>query len=446
MKIGIATGMFELDEKLRKLMEMNKDMTVTIVNYREFFDKKDFDVTVISDRLLGDMNIEQLFFLLKSKNTRIVYLTNEDDVQGVKKCFGYSINDILFDPVKPEDIIKLILDPNSFADISDIYLKYSNMQLEAGETGTPIKIIKEGGGKPKVVEKVVEKVIEKPVTVEKTVYKTKILKKKILTFYSCDNALLTADLITQLSVLLSKRVQQKVLVLDFNTLFPVMDNFLGVTKEVNIESKYDVEKSTSLTLMYNAIERNNLNESNFTKFVKKTKYKNLDLATGNYNLMLFEKTPNDYFSKIVNTASKIYDTIFINTNPDISLGSTFIPIKMATDNLFIIQPNYTNIRNTLFIADNFKNVIAKNKLNFVVYDVSPKSLDSEIIEELFRDYKLIGYIPQDDRKEEALNKQKPFIDSIALKKSDIKAYMSLLEKLDYIPKVTLLDKLRGGVR
>ncbi|URZ15423.1 MinD/ParA family ATP-binding protein [Clostridium felsineum] len=437
MRVAIATGMTELDEKICSNFKENEDIQITVVNYREFFDKEKFDVAVVSKRLMGDMNLEQLFFLLKSKNTRIIYLTSSDDVLGVKRCFKYS-NDILFDPVEPQDVIKLILKPNSFSDITDIYLKYSNMELKEGETGTPVKIIKEGSN---TQTRIVEKIVEKPVKVTETVYKTKILKKKVITCYTTDNALLTADLITQLSVLLSKKTNQKILILDFNTLFPVMDNFLGVTREVDIESKYDVEKSTSLTLMYNAIERNNLNESNFAKFVKKTKYKNLDLATGNYNLMLFEKTPNDYFSKIVNIASRIYDTILINTNPDISLASTFESIKIATDNILIVKPNYTSIRNTLLLVDSLKTIVNKEKLKFVISEISSSSLDSETIEKLFEGCNIIGYLKKDTRKEEALNKQKPFIDSIALKKSDIKPYINILEKFDYIPQSRFFDKV-----
>ena len=446
MKVAVATGMTELDEKVQNILKSKTDFKTSIINYREFFDKEKFDVAVVSTRLLGEMDINQLFFILKSKNnTRIIYLTNEDDVQGVKKCFGYSINDILFDPVKPENIIKLILKPNSFSDISSIYLKYSNMELRCGETGTPVKIIKEGNNtQTKVIEKV--KVVEKPVKVTETVYKTKILKKKILTFYSSDNALLTADLITQLGVLLSKKTNQKILILDFNTLFPVIDDFFGIKKEIELESKYDIGGNTSLVLIYNALERNNLDENSFSKFVKKTKYKNLDVATGLYDLMLFEKMSPEYFEKIVNVASQMYDTILINTNPDISLASTFEPMKIATDNIFIVEPNYTSIRNMLFVVDNFKNRLSGDKIKFVVSNYSNNGLDKEVIEEILNNYNIIGYIPSDDRKEKALNKQKPFIDSIGLKKNDIKPYISLLEKFNYIPKITLWDKLRGGVR
>ncbi|PJI10078.1 MULTISPECIES: MinD/ParA family ATP-binding protein [Clostridium] len=430
MKIGVATGMTELDEKVSKMLENTKDMKVVVVNYREFFLKENFDVVVLSRRLTGEMDINDVLFLVKSKNTRIVYLTNEDDTAGVKRCFNYSINDILFDPVKPEDVIKLILKPNSFSDISSIYLKYSN--LENDEKASQLK-------KQKVIEKKVK------VPVKEIIYKTKILRKNVIAVYSVEDSLLTADFITQIGVILSKKSNQKILILDFNTLFPTVDDFFGIKKEISIQSKYDIKNSTSIELMYNAIERKIFNEDNFTKFVNKhNKYKNIDIATGLYDLMLFEKMPPEYFENIINIASQIYDTVLINTNPDISLGSTFVPIKLSTKIICIVRPNYTSIRNMLFVIDNLKKAVSLSKFNIVISELSNNSLDIETIEKLFEKYKIIGYLPHDSRKEEALNNQKPFIDTLGLKSQCIKPYMEVLKNLGYIPKASILDRFFIG--
>lgn len=458
MTLAIATGMKELDERIQEILSSKEDLQIQIVNYREFFDKKEFDIAIVSQRLVGDMDMNQLFFLLKSKNTRVIYLTNEDDVRCIKKCFSYSINDILFDPVKPEDAANLVLNPNSFSDISAIYLKYSNMELEKNDDGTPVKVINAGGStkggfndngskvieksNEKVVEKVALKVIEKPVVVKETVYKTKTLRQKILTFYTTDNALLTADLITQIGVLLSQKVEQKILILDFNTLFPVMDHFLGISKNVDIESKYDVGDNTSLVAMYNAVDRNILSSSNFGNFVKKhPKYKNLDVATGLYDLVLFEKMPNEYFEKIIDIAATIYDTILINTNPDISLGSTFIPITKATDIICVTEANYTEIRNMIFVINNLKSKIPQNKLKIVISNITGKSLDKETVKEIFKDYDILSYIPYDASKERSINEQKAFISGLNNKKQE--PYAKILENLEYIPKTSLLNKIFG---
>lgn len=449
MTLAIATGMKELDEKIEEILSCREELQIHIVNYREFFDKKEFDIAIVSERLVGDMDMNQLFFLLKSKNTRVVYLTNEEDVRGIKKCFGYSINDILFDPVKPEDAANLVLNPNSFADITGIYLKYSNMELEKNDAGTPVKVINAGGAASstklteKNNEKVVERVIEKPVVVKETVYKTKILKQKILTFYTTDNGLLTADLITQIGVLLSQRVEQKILMLDFNTLFPVMDHFLGINKNIDIESKYDVGNNTSLVAMYNAIDRNILNSSNFSNFVKKhSKYKTLDVVTGLYDLVLFEKMPNEYFERIIDIAADIYDTILINTNTDISLGGTFVPLAKATDIICVTEANYTEIRNLLFVINNLKSKMQQNKFKIIVSNVTSKSLDKETIKEIFKKYDILSYIPYDEAKERSLNDQKPFISRLNKKK--LEPYIKVLENLDYLPKTSFLDKVFKG--
>lgn len=443
MVLAIATGMSELDNKIQELLKVKNDIETQIVNYREFFDKMEFDVAVISKRLAGDMEINQLLFLLKSKNTRIVYLTNEEDVKEIKKCFGYSIHDILFDPVKPEEVVNSVLNPSSFSDISNIYLKYSNMELEKNDDGTPIKIIESKESKQNIKQlepKVIEKVIKKPVVVKETVYKTHILKQKILTFYTTDNALLTADLIAQLGVLLSQRVEQKILIIDFNTLFPVMDHFLGIDKNTEAQSKYDIGSNTSLVAMYNALERHILNSSNFNSFVKKhPKYKNLDIATGLYDLVLFEKMPNEYFEEIIDIASKLYDTILINTNPDISLGSTFIPITKASDIICVSEGNYTELRNLLFVTSSLKNKISKDKFKIVIANVTNKSLDNEIVSEIFKGYNILSYIPYDEEKERCLNAQKSFINMTNKKK--LEPYTKILESLDYIHKTSFIERV-----
>ncbi|WP_234121519.1 MinD/ParA family ATP-binding protein [Clostridium hydrogenum] len=447
MTLAIATGMKELDEKIQEILLGNGNLEIQIVNYREFFDKKDFDVAIVSERLVGDMDTNQLFFLLKAKDTRVIYLTNEEDVKGIKKCFNYSINDILFDPVKPEEAANLVLNPNSFSDISDIYLKYSNMELEKNDDGTPVKVINVGGNTNNVTkiieknnEKVVEKIVEKPVVVKETVYKTKILKQKIFAFYTTDNALLTADLITQLGALLSQKVEQKILILDFNTLFPVMDHFLGINKNIDIESKYDVGDNTSLVSMYNAIERNIFSSSNFSKFVKKhPKYKNIDVATGLYDLVLFEKMPNEYFEKIIDVAASLYDTILINTNPDISLGSTFIPLTKATEIICVSEANYTELRSLLFVINNLKAKIVQDKFKIVMSNMTSSSLDEETVKKILEGYEILTFIPYDEARESSLNEQKVFADAFSSKR--LTPYIEIMEKLDYIPKTSFWDKV-----
>lgn len=195
--------------------------------------------------------------------------------------------------------------------------------------------------------------------------------------------------------------------------------------------------------MYNAIERDILNSNNFSSFVKKhPKYKNIDIATGLYDLVLFEKMPNECFEKIIDTAKTIYDTILINTNPDISLGSTFIPITKATDIICVTEANYTEIRNMIFVINNLKSKISQDKFKIVLSNITGESLDKETVEEIFKGYNILSYIPYDAAKEGSLNNQKAYIDGFNNKK--LESYIKVLENLGYIPKTSFLNKVFKG--
>lgn len=119
--IAIATGYDMLDKKLKDLLEDAK-----IVNYREFLTKKPFDIVVLSRHLIGNIKLEELILLLRQNNTRVIFLTEEDDVKDIRLCLKYAIYDIIFDPIVPEKIMNVIENPNNFADIKNIFLKVNS--------------------------------------------------------------------------------------------------------------------------------------------------------------------------------------------------------------------------------------------------------------------------------------------------------------------------------
>lgn len=429
MLIAVATGMDNLDDSIKKLIDNEKQYETVIVNYKEFFEKKDFNVVILSPRLAGKMSINnQLFFILRRKGTRIIYLTNEDDVVGIKKCFQMGINDILLDPVIPSQVLKLVKNPNNFSDINSLYLKYSNMELEKNDEGTPIKIINESSDESKTKEKVVE--VEK--IVEKTVYKTSVLKQKILTFYTTDNSFLTSDLITQVATLLDKHTDQKVLVLDFNTLFPCLHHYFGVDKEIKNLNKYDIGSNTSLSAMYNALRRKDLNPATFKMFVKEIKgHKNINLCTGLYDLVLYQKMSVSDYEKIINVALKLYDTILINTNPCIDIKGTFTALTLATNIMCVTEGTFPSAENLLFVIKNLSNTIPIDKFKIVVSNMTNNSLDKEMIEKLFEGINVIGYLPYNKLKEDCINNSKIFSEHADQK--EINKYLDILTKLGYIP-------------
>ncbi|MCT4611770.1 MAG: hypothetical protein N4A47_00205 [Clostridia bacterium] len=116
--IAIATGYDMLDKKLNEVLKDSQ-----IVNYREFLQKNPFDIVILSRHLVGNVEMEHLILYLRQKNTRIIYLTEEDAVAEVRMCFRYAIYDLVFDPIDVNKIIEAVDNPKTFADNKRMFLR-----------------------------------------------------------------------------------------------------------------------------------------------------------------------------------------------------------------------------------------------------------------------------------------------------------------------------------
>ena len=177
--IAIATGYVDLDEKLKKSI---KDST--IIGYREFLVKEEsnFEIAIISSKLGGEIEIQQLLFVLKQKGTRIIYLTNEENKEEIIACFDLGIYDIVLDPIDDEKIEYVLKNPQSLSTplISKLYVKYKNDEDIGDNKKSSLKDFLKKNEETKIVEKVVEVPVKVPVIVQKTV--TKTIKQQVLTF------------------------------------------------------------------------------------------------------------------------------------------------------------------------------------------------------------------------------------------------------------------------
>ncbi|HAN09019.1 MAG TPA: hypothetical protein DCP90_00215 [Clostridiales bacterium] len=120
--IAIATGIDALDQRIKQKFEENSMKDFMIVNYREFLLKSNFDVVIISKKLIGNIELEYLILTLREKDIRIMYLTNKDSEEEVKLCFKYGINDILTDPIDADLVHKVYKEPKKFSDVKKLFL------------------------------------------------------------------------------------------------------------------------------------------------------------------------------------------------------------------------------------------------------------------------------------------------------------------------------------
>ncbi|HCC06757.1 MAG TPA: hypothetical protein DEP72_01135 [Clostridiales bacterium] len=120
--IAIATGIDALDQRIKQKFEENNIKDFMIVNYREFLLKSNFDVVIISKKLIGNIELEYLILTLREKDIRIMYLTNKDAVGEIRLCFKYGINDILTDPIDAELVVNVYKEPKKFSDVKKLFL------------------------------------------------------------------------------------------------------------------------------------------------------------------------------------------------------------------------------------------------------------------------------------------------------------------------------------
>lgn len=440
--IAIATGYVDLDEKLKKSI---KDST--IIGYREFLVKEEsnFEIAIISSKLGGEIEIQQLLFVLKQKGTRIIYLTNEENKEEIIACFDLGIYDIVLDPIDDEKIEYVLKNPQSLSTplISKLYVKYKNDEDIGDNKKSSLKDFLKKNEETKIVEKVVEVPVKVPVIVQKTV--TKTIKQQVLTFYTTDNNLNKDEALTNFAVLLAKKTDQKILVIDADMPTPNLDMLFGIHKEVYVKDIYDLNRiDTGISACYGAIEKGIFSSDMLKEFVIKVpKLKNLYVLTGVYDLaMFFKKLEAKHYEEIIEAAKQIYDTIIIDVNPFEINTATYAALLNSSRIIVTCEPNWANARNSLTIIKDLigRLKIPKEKFNFVINNMEQGGLSKDLLCKVFTGFKILGYLPYNKYHMKYLNNKKTFITSLNAR-NDIAAYMELIENLGYKAKTTLFQRV-----
>lgn len=289
----------------------------------------------------------------------------------------------------------------------------------------------------KIIEKKVVKEVIKPIYIQKTI------KQQIITFYTTDNNLVKDSVLTQIAVLLAKKSEQKILVIDMNTPTPTLDHFFGISKEIMMRDIYNTSSiDTGLSASYSSIEKNLFGPDLLKSFIMPFS-KNLHVLTGLYDFDLIEKMDIEHYEKIIDIAAELYDTILISVNPFWANTATYSAIKKSNKVIVTCESNWTNARNTIaiikkeYIENQNMNI---DKFNIIVTNNSSCSLNKDVMAKIFEEFNIIGVLPFNEHYEECLNKKKPFILSPYARK-DIIYYLDIISRLGYIPKVSLKDRV-----
>ena len=294
--------------------------------------------------------------------------------------------------------------------------------------------------KVRVVERVEEYEVEK--IVEKKVFKTKIIEQKTFTFISLVNQASRDFVISNLAVALSN--SHKVLIMDFDTPFPTIDRYFDVDKNIYLEDTYSNKRLTGLEGCLSAYRRNVLEKNTFFNFITKTKFENIDILTGVFDIEVFDSVEAEEIKAVLDVAKQNYETIIVSANQFIANLFTYVAMENSEKVVLVSDDTYVNARNNISFI---KEMVINQKENVDKFNVllfGKPLLDEVIIEKVYEGYNYIGRIPTDiNNYYEELSKQKIYT---WINSKEREKYSFLIKKLGLGEvKKTFLNKILGGV-
>lgn len=237
----------------------------------------------------------------------------------------------------------------------------------------------------------------------------------------------------QVALLLAEQTGARVLLADFDILFPVLDHYMGISKEpegvsYKINDEENKTPNTGLAYAYDAIERGTLSRKLFNEIaISHQKQKNLDILTGNYSLDMFEMLTEKHFNTIIEVAKKAYDYIILDTNSVLFIDSTFTALKNADIIYTISEGDYSGLREINKGIEYLSPYISKEKFQVIVNKYTGKHLDKTTIEQVLTGVKLAQVIDYNAKYITSKIEKKPFI--LGCSKGKKKPYVEIVKEI-----------------
>lgn len=191
----------------------------------------------------------------------------------------------------------------------------------------------------------------------------------------------------------------------------------------NVEIPIDNDKKCGINYAADLIKKGRFDSNVFDEIVIHDD--GLDVLTGNTSLYFCQEVlSEEIYEKILEAAKEKYDFIIIDTSSNIFLDSTKWSLQRASKILFVIENNYLSIKK----CTQFFDIIVKGwgiwreKISLIINKETANGLESELIEKILEDYKIIGKIKVGEE-------------------NDNISYEKILETIKFIPKVNLKEKI-----
>ncbi len=391
-----AIGNIKINKELK---EKNINVQCNDIQYKEgvieFLEyNKNIDFIIIEDTLPGDIKTEELVNKIKKINNKIkiILLSKNKEI----KIQVYKI----YEKIETEEIIKIINEKNNKVKINKSKkIKINNKSENKINNKSEIKINNKSKNKienksnnksENKIENKINNIYNKKTIPINNFFKEESHEGKILTILGPNGIGKSIFSIT----FANNIKNQKIIIIDFDVLNNSLHTLLGVK-----EYSKKIQKN---------MKNNNLNQEdmNIFDFIIKTKY-NVDLISG-INLIFDSKyqiNPTKIKS-LINKIKKEYDLIIIDTSSECFLDYTRELIEMANQSIFISGANILEIKKAQKLLEIYTKEwgIQEDTFNIVFNKCTDKSVDDEVLKNIFKRYIILGKIKLNDYYDLAINK------------------------------------------
>lgn len=202
----------------------------------------------------------------------------------------------------------------------------------------------------------------------------------------------------------------KILIIDFDILNKSIKTIFGVKQKV-------------------AEEKEIWNNNNLDNLIIKLS-KNVDLISGID--VMFKDGDKQEKEKIINILENLknkYEVIILDTSSECFLDYTKEIVKYSNFSIFLVEANLIELKKAKRLLEIYVNEwkINKEKINIVFNKYNRKSIDNNILKNLFSDFNILGYLRLNENYNYMINKNINFVSK------DLKEeYKKIIEKIESI--------------
>jgi len=376
-----AIGNERLNEELKSkenIKILNKD-----IQYREGIleileSENKIDFIIISDNIPGEIGFLELIKQIKNKhkNINIILVLSQNDEELESKLKNIEINNIFFNEIKIEEILKIINQKNNNEELKNeienlkkIILENNNIKKNKNnDNNNKLKLIKL---KNKLID--FKKIKKKIIKFNKI---NKKAKNKIISVLGTGGVGKSIFIINLINIL--KLNKNKILIIDFDILNNSLHTILG-------KNKYNKKIKNKI----NNFEKININDL-IIKINKK-----IDLISGVELLFDSKYKINNYkLERIIKELKDKYDIILIDTSSECIFDYTQCIVQNSDKAIFLIEANLLEVKKAKRLLEIYLENwnIKKEKINIVFNKYNFNSINLNILKNIFNEIKIIGKI------------------------------------------------------